>query len=171
MTAAASSPAPWYRQRWPWLLIAGPGIVVVAATVTAYLAWSTDDGVIAEDYYKRGLLINRELARTGASEALHLGAVVRVGPDGSVTVVLSSAPGTAVAPPSIRLRLTHPTRSGHDRAVLLTRAADGLYRGQTDLPAAGRWLVTVETDTWRLPTAATKGNLDEVRLGAAEAAN
>ena len=142
-----------------------------AGFVTAYIAWSTDDGVIAEDYYKRGLLINRELARTGASEALHLGAVVRVAADGGVAVALSSAPGTTVAPPTIRLKLTHPTRSGHDRTVLLTRAADGLYRGQTDLPSAGRWLVTVETDTWRLPTVAAKGTLDEIRLGAAEATN
>ena len=58
---------PWYRQRWPWLLIAGPAIVVVASLVTAWLAASTDDGVIADDYYKRGLLINQELERTRAA--------------------------------------------------------------------------------------------------------
>ena len=54
------------RERWPWLLMAGPAIVVVAGFVTLYIAVSTDDGVIAEDYYKRGLLINRALARVPA---------------------------------------------------------------------------------------------------------
>ena len=61
---ALSIPVPWYRQRWPWLLFAGPAIVVVASFATLWLAASSDDGVIADDYYKRGLLINREIDRT-----------------------------------------------------------------------------------------------------------
>ena len=68
---------PWYRELWPWLLMAGPAIVVVAALATAYLAVSSDDGVVADDYYKRGLVINRVLEREQRAAALGLGAVVR----------------------------------------------------------------------------------------------
>jgi hypothetical protein len=59
--AAATTTARWYRQRWPWLLIAGPALVVVASIATAWLAVKSDDGLVTDNYYKRGLLINRTL--------------------------------------------------------------------------------------------------------------
>jgi len=80
---------PWYRNRWPWLLMAGPAIVVVAALATAWLAWSTDDGVVADDYYKRGLVINKQLARSDRGEALGLGAVLALAGDGGVRIFRS----------------------------------------------------------------------------------
>jgi len=41
-------PQPWYRHPWPWILMAGPAIVVVAGLVTAFLAVTTFDGLVAE---------------------------------------------------------------------------------------------------------------------------
>src|SRR5512143_961136 len=153
---------PWYRQRWPWFLIAGPAIVVVAALFTAWLAASTDDGVIADDYYKRGLMINKELDRTARAEALRLGAVVTFAPDGSVRLALDGD-----APPEVMLTLGHPTRAGYDRAITLMRGADGVYAGRLDAPRDGRRHVAVETATWRLTTTTLPGDATEVRLGAA----
>ena len=81
-TAACAMPAagtPWYRQRWPWLLMLGPAIVVVAGIVTAVIAIETDDGLVTDDYYKRGLAINQTLERAarmietgGAEKAIAL---------------------------------------------------------------------------------------------------
>jgi uncharacterized protein YqjF (DUF2071 family) len=67
--------------------------------------------------------------------------------------------------------MSHPTRAGDDVALTLSRGTDGVYRGHVAAPAAGRWNVTVETDAWRLQTAAAATRLDEVRLGAARAAD
>ena len=58
-----SASKPWYREPWPWILMAGPAIVVVAGLVTAFLAVTTSDGLVAEDYYRRGIEINRALTR------------------------------------------------------------------------------------------------------------
>ncbi len=168
MHAPIIATRPWYRQLWPWLLIAGPAIVVVAALLTAWLAVWSDDGVIADDYYKRGLLINRELERSGRGEAMNLGAVLRVTAEGAVQLELSGF-ADAAAPAAVRLRLAHPTRAGRDRALTLVRDAGGAYRGTLDAPPQGRWLVTLETDAWRLPTVVTNGGLGEVRIGAARA--
>ena len=33
--------APWWRHRWPWLLMAGPAVVLVAGSSTSYLAHAT----------------------------------------------------------------------------------------------------------------------------------
>jgi len=160
---------PWYRDRWPWLLIAGPAVVVAAGLATAWLAWSTDDGVVADDYYKRGLVINRQLERAGRGEALGLGAVLDVGPDGVVALALSGSAADVATPATVRVRLTNATRAGLDRTATLARGIDGSYTGRIDPPPPGRWLVSVETDVWRLPTVEVGGAVRAVRLGTARA--
>ena len=167
MTARAQA-RPWYRDRWPWLLIAGPAIVVVAGLVTAWLAWSTDDGVVADDYYKRGLVINRQLERSNRGEALGIGATLGVATDGTVRVELSGLAESAL-PPALRVRLANATRAGLDRAATLARGAGGVYTGRVEPPPPGRWLVNVETDAWRLPTAEVSDLSGDVRLGTARA--
>jgi hypothetical protein len=155
---------PWYREPWPWLLMAGPAIVVVAALGTAYLAASSDDGVVADDYYKRGLVINRVLEREQRAAALGLGAVVAIADDGAVRADVRWN-GDAAAPEAMTIRVTHATRAGLDRRAALVRGADGAYYGLMEPPPAGRWLVMLETDAWRLPTVEVAGRPQVIRLG------
>ena len=166
---ALSIPMPWYRQRWPWLLFAGPAIVVVASFATLWLAASSDDGVIADDYYKRGLLINREIDRTARAEALHLRAVLRVTREGMASLAIDGL-GDA-SPSTVRLQIAHPTRAGQDRVVTLTRGPADVYVGVIAPRPAGRWLVSVETDLWKLPATPAPDGLAEVHLGAARTAD
>ena len=142
---------PWYRQCWPWLLAAGPAVVVVAALATAWIALASDDGLVADDYYKRGLAINKVLEREARAEAIDAGALVSIAADGAVRVELSDADGAA-PPASLRLRLVHPTRAGHDATVTLERTRDGAYTGRVSALVPGRWLVGIDADTWRLPS-------------------
>ena len=161
----ADAVTPWYRQRWPWLLMLGPAIVVVAGISTAVIALETDDGLVADDYYKRGLGINQTLERASRSAALGLAATVDVSADGSVVVVLDSASSAPEArPASLRFRLAHPTRAGEDRAATLVPSAPGRYAGRVTPVHAGRWRVIVETDVWRLPGVETSTPIAGVRL-------
>jgi uncharacterized protein len=57
---------PWWKYGYVWLVIAGPAVVVVAAVVTAWLAMRSPDPVLAEDYYRRGVEINKTLAKNKA---------------------------------------------------------------------------------------------------------
>jgi uncharacterized protein len=54
---------PWWRYGHLWLVISGPLVVVVAAIITAYIAMRAPDPVLAEDYYKRGIEINKTLEK------------------------------------------------------------------------------------------------------------
>ena len=63
---------PWWRQRWPWLLMAGPAIVIVAGVYTGYLAFTRQDALVVGDYYKQGKAINQDLRRDRAATALGL---------------------------------------------------------------------------------------------------
>jgi uncharacterized protein len=53
---------PWWKFGHVWLLIAGPAAVVVAGAATIVIAVRSPDPVVAEDYYRRGIEINKTLA-------------------------------------------------------------------------------------------------------------
>lgn len=53
--------APWWKFGHVWLVIAGPVIVVFASFITLYLAITRPDPVISEDYYLKGIEINKTL--------------------------------------------------------------------------------------------------------------
>jgi hypothetical protein len=57
---------PWHRQPWVWLLIALPMSAVIGGMVTLYIAVTTSDGLVVDDYYRRGKAINLDLARDRA---------------------------------------------------------------------------------------------------------
>jgi len=61
-----SEPA-WWRHGHVWLVIAGPAAVVVASLATAWVAANGQDPVVAEDYYRRGLEMNKTLAAEKAA--------------------------------------------------------------------------------------------------------
>lgn len=52
---------PWWKHGHVWMIIGGPAIVVVASFATLVLAIRTPDPVVASDYYRRGLEINKTL--------------------------------------------------------------------------------------------------------------
>ena len=63
--------APWWKFGHVWLVIAGPAIVIVAGFGTLWLAISRPDPVVAEDYYRKGIEINKTLEAPEKSLALH----------------------------------------------------------------------------------------------------
>jgi hypothetical protein len=57
---------PWWKYGHVWLVISGPLVVVVAGVITAWIAFTQQDPVLAQDYYRQGLNINKTLAQQGA---------------------------------------------------------------------------------------------------------
>ena len=173
MTAMAENPVhasankPGYRQLWPWLLALVPIATVIASAVTLWLAFRSEDGLVAEDYYKQGLTINRRIEREQAAARLGLSAQLQYNAaEGSVTVVL---PAGTPRPPTLSLRVAHPTRSGHDQTIILQPTGPDTYAGPLQLSAAPHWYVFLENEdsTWRL-TGELREGADAVRLGAGE---
>lgn len=54
------SARPWYREFWPWFIIALIGSVVIASMVTIFLALKYNDEPAAGEYRKQGLGIVSE---------------------------------------------------------------------------------------------------------------
>lgn len=148
--ALRSDNQPWYKERWPWILMAGPAVVVVAGVITLWLAVASNDGLVTDDYYKQGLAVNQRLQRDQQAGSLGLHAdVMRAGVN--VRLILA-ADGMVQLPAAIVIRLSHPTRSGLDQSVRLVSEGRGFYGGKLDAEIEGRWLVTIEDPAgqWRL---------------------
>ena len=69
-TAPAAPAPPWWRYGHVWLVIAGPAIVVVAGFITLALALRSPDPLVAQDYYRKGIEINKTLADESAKALL-----------------------------------------------------------------------------------------------------
>lgn len=146
----AGPAGPWYLEPWPWLLMAGPFVVVVASFITLWLAIRSNDGLVSEDYYSRGLAINQTLARSERAKALGIEAGIRLTDDG-ISVRLAAKAPFFVPPASLSVTISHPTRAGLDQSQVLKRQG-GYYLGKFKLPSAGHWVVLLkdEEQTWRL---------------------
>lgn len=50
-----------FKEKWVWLLALPPAAAVIGGFAILYLAISTNDGLVAEDYYRKGVTINETL--------------------------------------------------------------------------------------------------------------
>jgi uncharacterized protein len=146
----AAKPEPWYREPWPWILAAGPLLVVVAASVSAWLAFTSADALVQDDYYKEGKAINRQLRRDQTAIALGLAArAVIAGGHIEITLANTSA---APLPGQLRLLISHPTQAQKDQLVTLGALPQGRYTGRYRPLEPARYYLTLEDParSWRL---------------------
>jgi hypothetical protein len=140
---------PWYREPWVWLMIAFPLSAVIGGVITIYLAVVTSDGLVVDDYYKRGKAINMVLARDVAAAHYQLRASIDIDlRDNRVQLLLESA--IAELPETLTFSLLHPTRPGHDQIIILQHAGEGVYHGSIDELDRSKWYLQLEADDWRL---------------------
>ena len=101
---------PWYKERWTWLLMLMPATAIVAGFITLWLAITSFDGLVADDYYKQGLAINQTLARANAAQERGLVGQVKFSAD-EISVGLSARSGVEL-PSKLLVTLAHPTKGG-----------------------------------------------------------
>jgi hypothetical protein len=139
---------PWYRQFWPWFLIALPGSVVVAALYTVSIAMRHADDLVVDDYYKTGLAINQQLEKQRVAEAAGMRAEIDI----LARRLQVRLAGVPFGEP-LRLRLSHPLEADRDFNVQLNSAAPGLYLAELPADVAPNWHWTLdagEDSPWRL---------------------
>jgi uncharacterized protein (DUF2141 family) len=112
---------PWYREPCPWLLMSGPAAVLVAGAATTWIAFASADGLVAEDYYKQRLAINKRLAREQAAERAGISAQVEFEP-GKIRVRLKGG-----APEALFVHLAHATRANLPASAFAQSSCPGIH--------------------------------------------
>ena len=158
------APPPWYRQAWPWFLIALPAATVCGSFYMLFLAVSEPEAVVRDEYDRNGLEVTRRLQADARARALGLEASLGFDAPGIVDVTLSQ-PASASA--RLRLHVIHPTDQSQDRTIALQRGNDGRYTAALPRPVGKRYL-QLEADgdgnAWRLRGALDAGNGARARL-------
>ncbi len=160
---------PWYRQFWPWFLIALPGCVVVASISMLFVALAHDDSRVHDNYYKEGLAINQQLAADRTALQLDLRAALRFDADGHAALQLS---GDIAPPAQLQLQLIHPLDNRRDHTLTFVHLGSRDYATAIAELPQGRWHLELgdPTDTrWRLRGSARLGAGVDIALQAADA--
>ena len=160
----SSEQKPWYKHRWPWLLMLGPGIVVIAGAITIWLAVVSNDGLVSDDYYKQGLAVNQRLHRDSTAGALGLKADLMR--SGQQIRLMLTAEESVKLPDELVVKIMHPTQAGNDQSVKLKSDAPGFYGGVLAADIGGRWHVSIEDPAgqWRLQSDWEAGAQEALRL-------
>ncbi|WP_037586757.1 FixH family protein [Stenoxybacter acetivorans] len=150
LSSTKKTTRPWYKEPWPWLLMAGPAIVVVAGFITFYIANTRGDSLVTDDYYKEGKNIGLQLQRDEAAVSRNIEAQILINPDNNQAKVFIS--GKFDPAESINLLWVHPTRKEWDQSVVLKRDETMPLSGDKavytadfkTLPNSNHWYVRLE---------------------------
>jgi uncharacterized protein len=154
--ASSSALLPWYRHRWPWILISVPAASVVLGIILITTAIKNPAILVVDNYYAEGRAINRSLEQDQRARDMGVTAQLSVSADNVIAMVANS-PDAA-----LRLSVYHATDERRDRHfVLLPDVADNAFspvsadqsRLLTEIMSSqGSWYFELkgETEQWRL---------------------
>jgi hypothetical protein len=147
---------PWYRQFWPWFIIAIPASAVVAGLTTVWIAMQTTDSLVVQSEDGVRNASDRRISAARLASELGLAAVVAINADtGTVTAVMHSG-DLGDIPATLDFELSHPTLVNRDAAITLSKAipdADGnpVWVGHMlEVPEGRFYAVLRSGETWRL---------------------
>ena len=160
MSLHTKSTPPWYRQFWPWFIIALPAAVVVASLTTVFIAFINADSMVNDDYFKEGMAINMRLEQDKLAEKLQLSARLRWdSATGDLMLDLSTRHDNPQHQAQIdlleqiQLQLNHPVQPQLDRQLTLTRVMPGHFKTSLSEPLTHRYytrLLPLPDMNWRI---------------------
>ena len=163
----SNASGPWWQHRWPWIILFMLSSVIVACMITIYIAVTTRDSLVADDYSKHGRGINQRLEKDQKAVSLGVAASLsytKVNLSSSELSIALELPrqedqgsnnlSTAKPPAFLILELSHPTMAQLDRNLVLRRVSEDKthYNIQTEPLAAAYWHVSIYSPDkdWRV---------------------
>lgn len=142
---------PWYQHRWPWLLMLGPAAVVVAGVHTTWIAFTQQDALVVDDYYKQGKAINHDLRRDRTASGMAMEVHARYDAAAGKVVGTLKSHGKPLST-SISIHLVHSTQPEKDVRMLAKTDSEGNFAVALPMLDMARWQVLVESGErdWRL---------------------
>ncbi len=143
----------WYKEPWLLLVVGGPLTVVIAAVFTGFIAFKGADPVVSKDYYRQGLMVNKDIMRDANAKAQNLSASVKIDQLAGQLLVQLETKGPL--PEKLKLSLAlNDGQSVHEkvRRLDLISQGNGRYLADWKLQAQTDklWHVKLEGGDWRL---------------------
>jgi hypothetical protein len=141
---------PWYKQFWPWFIIALPASAVIAGISTVFIAFNNADSLVVDDYYKEGKAINQRVALLKRAREMGLQAdLQRLEGNHLFLRFIDKVPPAN----ELLLEFIHPTDSERDFSIALKQTPDGSYQAMSPQATEGRWYLRLSVpDQWLIKT-------------------
>ena len=147
---------PWHSYPLVWMMISIPFSAVIMGVIMIWLAVDTDDGLVADDYYKQGLAINDVISLDTKASELRLNAIIGFESSSKVVNVQFDKGLLESYPDTLQLNFQHATRANSDIAVTLNHGIDNQYIGYLEQGISeGVWYFEVSNkgavdEEWKL---------------------
>ncbi|MFZ6691813.1 FixH family protein [Undibacterium sp. SXout20W] len=149
----------WYKEPWLLLVVGGPAVVVCASIFTGALAFLGADKVVADDYYKQGLMIDKDIQRDAKARDLQLSATLNF--DSATSKIRMKLQGKGTFPDSLQLSLANAAVDGMSVSEIIRRlpmqqVSPGVYEGDSKLisnissSSVKLFHLKLEASDWRL---------------------
>lgn len=157
---------PWYKQFWPWFLIAIPGSSVITGMVMLTVAIRGGDTLVRDDWYKDGMAINQRLDKQNRAREAGLKAFFSFSPgDNIVQLRIDNLDNTQES--ALFLDLVHPTMAQRDMRVELYKAPDDTWFAKLTATPDGLYYAQIRSGQqgWEIDAPINFGNpLSDVAL-------
>jgi len=147
---------PWYKQFWPWFIIALLASSVVAGLTTVWISLQTSDSLVIQSDDGTQAAAERRINAEKLAAELGLAALIEINLDTGAISAAMRAGALDSVPAALLLEFTHPAFADRDQVISLHRAqadesGNPVWVGHfVDIPE-GRWYVTLKSgDDWRL---------------------
>ena len=137
---------PWYHQKWLWFVLAPLIAVVIYASIFMYIAITTSDGIVKDDYYKvaRGTSVDNSRVMAAAQRGIE-GELLVDALTGDLRIQLKS--NTAL-PEQLTLDLVHPSHQKYDQTITLRSVnGQGVYLGSLQAHIDGKRYLMLSDDS------------------------
>ncbi|WP_297816513.1 FixH family protein [uncultured Paraglaciecola sp.] len=139
----------WYKQFWPWFLIIVPLTSMVLSFTMMNLAFTGEDSMVIDDYYKEGRAINLKIQKLQQAQNLNISTKTQVFSDYVEVIFISGEPENGEA---LTLDFFHSTQKFKDFSVTLFRDANGVYRAPLTEDILGKWQLSLHpfNENWKI---------------------
>lgn len=135
------NPTPWYKQFWPWFVIAIPVSSMIVGVIQISFALNSPNDMVVDNYYKEGLGINKVIGKRNLATELNISASIVVdNTTGEVILTTKNAQEQILT-----LNFYNSAISDKDFNIKLSRIADNQYRGSLDKSISGIWNLYLES--------------------------
>lgn len=147
---------PWYRQFWPWFIIALPATAVVAGLYTVWLSMQTTDSLVVRSDVGMNVVAEQHRAAENRAVLMGLKALVDINSASGVILVTVLSSDAPAAEASLALEFIHPTFAQRDLRVELAPApaddnGDPVWAGHVvNLPSGRHYVALTSDNGWRL---------------------
>ncbi|SIS62046.1 FixH family protein [Neptunomonas antarctica] len=143
---------PWYQQPWLWFILSPLIAVAIYGFTFLYLAITTMDGVVKDDYYRiaRGYEVNT--VKTQKAIEHHIAATLSLdNMTGDIMVKLKGE--FSAIPEYLMLDIVHPTHQKYDQMITLKAVgSQQLYSGTLSSQLKGKRFIFIAppNEDWHL---------------------